>query len=78
MNSIDSTGAELFVELFDILRKLGVTVLLIHHDLKQVKQVSDEVTCINKGLIFSGKPEDVMDEKHIFEIFSTAPGKREN
>ncbi len=72
LSSIDTVGAELFEDMIKTMKALGVTVLLIHHDLLQVKKLADEVTCINKRHIFSGIPDQVMDEKHIFEIFSAA------
>lgn len=72
LSSIDTVGSDLFEEMIKAMKALGVTVLLIHHDLLQVKKLADEVTCINKRLIFSGSPDKVMDEKHIFEIFSAA------
>lgn len=72
LSSIDTVGSDLFEDMIKTMKSLGVTILLIHHDLLQVKKLADEVTCINKRLIFSGPPEKVMDEKHIFEIFSAA------
>lgn len=77
LSSIDTVGADLFEDMIRKLKSLGVTVLLIHHDLLQVKKLADEVTCINKKVIFSGDPEKVMDEKHIFEIFSSTTIKEE-
>ena len=71
MSSIDTSGTAIFAELLEKLKKIKTTVLLIHHDLKQVKQIADTVTCINKGLIFSGSTSDVMDEKHLLQIFSS-------
>ena len=71
MSSIDTAGAELFEKLLETLKEINTTVLLIHHDLKQVKQSADTVTCINKNLIFSGATDSVMDEKHLLEIFSS-------
>lgn len=72
LSSIDTVGSDLFEEMIKKMKSLGVTILLIHHDLLQVKKLADEVTCINKKLVFSGEPDKVMDEKHIFEIFSAA------
>lgn len=77
LSSIDTVGADLFEDMIRTMKSLGVTVLLIHHDLLQVKKLADEVTCINKRVIFSGDPEKVMDEKHIFEIFSAATIRKE-
>lgn len=70
MNSIDKSGAEIFSQLIDELKAQGVTIIWIHHDLAEVKRKADYVTCLNRELIFSGKPQEVMDESHLLEIFS--------
>lgn len=70
MNSIDKSGAEVFSKLIRGLRDQGVTIIWIHHDLADVRKHADVVTCINRSLLFSGNPADVMDEKHLLEIFS--------
>lgn len=73
MNSIDRTGASIFNTLIDELREKGVSVIWVHHDLAEVREKADYVTCINREMIFAGKPEDVMDEKHLLEIFTAQP-----
>jgi len=73
MNSIDRTGAAIFSGIIDDLKKEGVTVIWVHHDLAQVREKADVVTCINRSIIFQGVPRDVMDEKHLLEIFTAQP-----
>lgn len=70
MNSIDKSGAAIFSEIIYQLRSEGVTIIWIHHDLAEVKEKADYVTCLNREQIFSGNPKEVMDEKHLLEIFS--------
>ncbi len=73
MNSIDRTGAAIFSELIGELKAQGVTVIWVHHDLAQVREMADQVTCINREIIFHGVPSEVMDEKHLLEIFTAQP-----
>ncbi len=73
MNSIDRTGAEIFSSIIDELKAEGVTVIWVHHDLAEVREKADFVTCINREVIFQGAPQDVMDEKHLLEIFTAQP-----
>ncbi len=73
MNSIDKSGAQIFAEKIQQLASEGVTIIWIHHDLAEVRKIADTVTCINREILFSGKPEEVMDEQHMLEI--SAPGK---
>ncbi len=73
MNSIDRTGAEIFSSIIEELKAEGVTVIWVHHDLAEVREKADYVTCINREVIFQGVPQDVMDEKHLLEIFTAQP-----
>jgi len=73
MNSIDRTGAEIFNSIIDDLKAQGVTVIWVHHDLAEVREKADYVTCINREVIFQGIPHEVMDEKHLLEIFTAQP-----
>lgn len=77
MNSIDKSGAAIFAEIIYQLRSEGVTIIWIHHDLAEVKEKADFVTCLNGEQIFSGKPSEVMDEKHLLEIFSARKNEGE-
>jgi len=70
MNSIDKNGAEVFSKIINELSQKGATIIWIHHDLAQVQKIADKVICINKSVVFSGKPSDVMNEKNLLKIFS--------
>lgn len=70
MNSIDQDGSKIFSDIIDELKNDGVTIIWVHHDLKEVREKFDKVTCINRDIIFSGAPKDVMDEKNLLEIFT--------
>ena len=70
MNSLDKNGSDIFAQIIVELKLQGVTIVLIHHDLEQVEEISDSVTCINGEILFSGPPSEVMDKEHLLKIFS--------
>jgi zinc transport system ATP-binding protein len=74
MTSLDRTGTEIIEGLIQELRGEGVTILWIHHDLKQVTAIADQVTCINQTVVFSGKAEEVMTSAHILDAFASRAG----
>ena len=58
-----------FKEIIKELKKEGMTILWIHHNLTQVKELADTVTCIKKRVIFSGDPKEELKEDKIMRIF---------
>ncbi|EEY34982.1 ABC transporter, ATP-binding protein [Pseudoleptotrichia goodfellowii F0264] len=67
---IDKLGEEYFKSVIKDLKNKGVTILWIHHNLKQVIEMADTVTCIKKEIQFSGDPKKVLDEEKILTVFS--------
>lgn len=70
LTGIDKIGEKYFKEIISSLKSQGVTILWIHHNLKQVIEMADYVTCIKKEVIFHGNPKIELDEKRIFDVFS--------
>lgn len=71
MTGLDKNGAKMLYDVLDWLKSNGTTIFLIHHDLKEVKAMADNVTCINKKVLFSGIPSEVLLPEQIIEAFST-------
>ncbi len=67
---IDSIGARVVEEIILVLKKRKVTMVWINHDLKQVRQLADAVTCIHKQVLFSGSPNEVLTTERVFQAFS--------
>lgn len=62
-SSMDVAVAEGFYEFLNELHhSLGLTILLVSHDVTVVSQYSDQVACLNRRLMVHGKPEEVMDQ----------------
>lgn len=75
MTSIDEVGERIFVELIGELRGRGVTILWIAHDLGQVRAVADAVSCINRTILFSGPPREVLAEHEAEVLFGQIGGR---
>ena len=75
---MDEPGSGLAVEekqdlafwINDIREVLGITILLIEHDLNVVREVSDKVAVLSSGkLIWIGKPCDLEKSDRVVEAF---------
>jgi zinc transport system ATP-binding protein len=73
-SSVDRAGTAIIAGMVTTLAERGTTIVWVHHDFSLVRELATTVSCINQGMVFSGSPAEVMDEKHLFEIFSDAGG----
>lgn len=69
-SGIDTVAEDYFKKIIRELKEEGITILWIHHNLKQVKEMADVVTCIKKEVVFTGDPKSVLNHDRIYEIFS--------
>jgi branched-chain amino acid transport system ATP-binding protein len=67
MNPVE-TGS-FMAKLADI-RALGITVLLVEHDMKMVMGVSDRIVCLNQGrIIASGTPAEIRRDPEVIRAY---------
>jgi iron complex transport system ATP-binding protein len=60
------------LDLLDALRRDGITLLTVTHDLDQALARSDRVLALRGGEpVFLGTPQDLLDGGHLEEIFAT-------
>lgn len=69
LTGIDKQGEEYFKEIILELKEQGITVLWIHHNLAQVKELADTVTCVKQKIVFSGDPRIELTDDKILRIF---------
>ena len=69
MTSLDEVGSDIFVTIIRGLAAAGTTVVWIAHDLSQVRALADSVTCINRRVLFTGPPAEVLTGKHAEILF---------
>jgi branched-chain amino acid transport system ATP-binding protein len=52
------------------IKKRGITVLLVEHDMSLVMDISDEIAVLNFGeLITTGTPEEVRSDRQVIDIY---------
>lgn len=69
LTGIDKKGEKYFKEILNELKKEGITVIWIHHNLLQVRELADKVTCIKGRIMFSGNAKDELTDEKIVKIF---------
>lgn len=68
-SGIDAIGEEYFMKVIKKLKKEGITILWIHHNIKQVREMADTVTCIKKEVFFSGDPKTELTDERLLDIY---------
>lgn len=52
------------------IRDMGITIVLVTHDIKLIMKLSDEITVLNSGVkISSGPPEEVRNDSKVMEAY---------
>lgn len=69
LTGIDKIGELFFKKILKELKSEGITILWIHHNLLQVREIADKVTCINKKIVFTGDPKVELSDEKITRVF---------
>ncbi|PIE64405.1 MAG: manganese ABC transporter ATP-binding protein [Desulfobacterales bacterium] len=73
-SGLDKKGMEIMHSILQELNRKGTTILMIHHDLGEVKKIGHGVTCINRKVLFTGSPEETLTPEAILNMYSSARG----
>ncbi len=67
---IDVVGQEDFYHLLKGLqKKMGLTILMVSHDIGAVSAYVDEIACLNVSLYYHGNPIGALDEKIVKSVY---------
>lgn len=79
VSGIDRNGMELFYETVSALREAyDLTIILISHDLDMVRKYADRVVLLNQSVRMAGSPDEVLQSKEFYDIFSLRWQKQED
>lgn len=71
VSGIDQNGLELFYETVSELRKAyDLSIILVSHDMDMVRKYADRVVLLNKTVLMTGSPKEVLNSDVFFETFS--------
>ena len=68
-SAIDMASYQMVVDVLQDLKKEGKTVVVIHHDLSNVRKLFDHVILLNKHLVCSGSVEKCLTKESIFQAY---------
>lgn len=70
VSGMNPTETAEFMKLLGRIRELGVTILLVEHDMKMVMGVSDRVVCLNQGrAIAVGPPGEIQRDPEVIRAY---------
>ena len=76
LSGVDIEGEHQLLEMLDELRsRYDLSILFSTHDFATLEQFADKVILLNKRVLKSGKPEEVLSSKEFYDSFHLRMGK---
>jgi zinc transport system ATP-binding protein len=66
---VDVASTESLYELLDNLRRAGITIVVVSHDIGVVASYVDAVACINRRLVAHGRPDQVLTSDALEQMY---------
>ena len=70
MTGIDELGRKTVLDEVVRLKERGTSILWIHHELHEVLEFADRITCIDRTVTYSGSPANVISESGLQGLLS--------
>ena len=67
-SGLDEGGVRQLEELLGLLRDQGTTILMVSHDLEQVRRIADRVTVLDRSVVTEGPPADTLAQARVLAL----------
>ena len=71
-SGLDESGMRLIEELLRALKAAGCTVLMVSHNIDQVRRVADWVTVLDRSLVTEGPPAETLALDRVLALIPAA------
>jgi zinc transport system ATP-binding protein len=75
-SGLDEGGVRQLEDLLRTLQAGGTTILMVSHDLNQVRRVANCVTVLDRVIVTEGAAEQVLSMDRVLELMPSGPGTR--
>ena len=75
-SGLDEGGVRQLEELLQTLRSGGTTVLMVSHDLDQVRRIADHVTVLDRSIVTQGSAEEALALDRVLALLPSARNRR--
>ena len=75
-SGLDESGIGQLEELLHSLRGAGTTILMVSHDLDQVRRIADRVTVLDRSVVSEGSAEETLTAERVLELLPSARTRR--
>jgi len=70
MGGLNPTESEEIIELILDIRKLGITQMVIEHNMKAIMRISDRIVVLNSGeKLVEGNPQEIVSNKAVIQAY---------
>jgi branched-chain amino acid transport system ATP-binding protein len=70
MGGLNPTESEEIIELILDIRKLGITQMVIEHNMKAIMRISDRIVVLNSGeKLAEGNPQEIVSDKAVIQAY---------
>ena len=70
MGGLNPTESEEIIQLILDIKKLGITQMVIEHDMKAIMRISDRIVVLNSGeKLAEGSPQEIISNKAVVDAY---------